>query len=48
MWINWNIQILSLFEDEREIFLVVERSSSLDDGVTSNFLEQNALGDEVF
>ena len=46
MWINWEIQILSLFEDEPEIFVVVERSSALDDGVVSNFLQQNAMGDE--
>ncbi len=48
MRINWDIQILSLFEDKPEIFIVVERSSSLDDGVVSNFLDQNAMGDEVF
>jgi hypothetical protein len=48
MWINRDIQILTLFEDERENFIVVERSSPLDDGVFGNFLEQNALGDEGF
>ena len=47
MQTNCDILILSLCEDRPEMLKVVERSSSLDNGVVSNFLVQNTLGDDI-